>query len=426
MKRRSFIKNMLTLSVMSPALSTNLFAELSPYSGPIFITVKASGGLDQSSLSDPKNNETINSWAKDKSYGVAGNIRYAPIGDNKLFFDKYHKYMLVINGIDIQTNSHTAATRNRYTGRLAAGYPNIAETISFHKAQGYPLSYVSGGGYQQNLGYVPYSKLPSKTEMEQLSDTNNRYEGNTYLKRQDADKIAQARQSRINRLQADGDLLPRRELALRLLQQSFSGRELMTDLQELLPETIDTEDLQGTKNRIVSQAHQALIAAQAGLTSCIDLTSSNGFDSHSNHDSYFDTAYPNFTNGIDYIWSKAEELGIADRIIMHITSDVGRTPRYNSGNGKDHWRHTSSIFMKKDASWGNRVVGASDDGHYSLKINPTTLQIDEDGVTLEPKHIVQAQRQLAGIENSALAQKYPLDAEEINFFSTTRQTGYSS
>ena len=198
----------------------------------------------------------------------------------------------------------------------------------------------------------------------------------------------------------------------------------MDSLKEYLPETIDKADLQGNEQRLVSQAHQALISAKAGLTSCIDLKSSNGFDSHNDHDEYFAKSYTNFTNGIDYIWDKAEKLGIADRIIMHITSDVGRTPKYNASNGKDHWRYSSSIFMQKNAVWGNRVVGASDEGHFGLKINPSTLEIDESGVSLEAGHVIQAFRKLAGIETSALSKRYPIDLEEIDFFSDSFQTGY--
>ncbi len=46
-------------------------------------------------------------------------------------------------------------------------------------------------------------------------------------------------------------------------------------------------------------------------------------------------------------------------------------------------------------------------------IGPDTLAADENGVHLQPKHIQQTLRQLAGIENHDISQMFPLDAEGI-------------
>ena len=43
--------------------------------------------------------------------------------------------------------------------------------------------------------------------------------------------------------------------------------------------------------------------------------------------------------------------------------DFGRTNFYNDGNGKDHWPIGSYMIMEKDAPWGNRVVGLTDELH---------------------------------------------------------------
>ena len=53
----------------------------------------------------------------------AGNIAYAPFARNAAFFEKYHRRMLVINGVDAQTNSHTVGVVHNWSGRNSEGYP---------------------------------------------------------------------------------------------------------------------------------------------------------------------------------------------------------------------------------------------------------------------------------------------------------------
>ena len=82
------------------------------------------------------------------------------------------------------------------------------------------------------------------------------------------------------------------------------------------------------------------------------------------------------------------------------------------------------MFIQQGASWGNRVVGATDDLHNALKINPSTLQLDNSsaGLVLEPKHLQQAIRELAGVDQSTAALQFPLNAENIDFFNPAKQT----
>ncbi|MEZ4471616.1 MAG: DUF1501 domain-containing protein [bacterium] len=99
---------------------------------------------------------------------------------------------------------------------------------------------------------------------------------------------------------------------------------------------------------------------------------------------------------------------MADKLVVMVGSDFGRTPSYNSGNGKDHWSVTSVILMGAGIP-GNKVIGASDARHRPLKISPSTLQPDENGLRIEPGHIHLALRRLAGIEDSEPVRKlFPL------------------
>ena len=100
--------------------------------------------------------------------------------------------------------------------------------------------------------------------------------------------------------------------------------------------------------------------------------------------------------GIDHLWAQIELHNLQDQVTVIVGSDFGRTPFYNDGDGKDHWNVTSMMAMGAGVR-GNRVIGATNDHVEALKINPQSLLVDPDGVTLTPEHIHVALRQLAGI-----------------------------
>jgi hypothetical protein len=63
---------------------------------------------------------------------------------------------------------------------------------------------------------------------------------------------------------------------------------------------------------------------------------------------------------------------------------------------------------------GNRVVGATDERHNLLDVDPKTLAVG-DGKRIKPGHVQNAIRRLAGIENSDVVRNFPTleDASEF-------------
>ena len=62
--------------------------------------------------------------------------------------------MLVINGIDAQTNSHTTGVLHNWSGRNAEGFPSITALFAARFAPKQPLSYLSFGGFSQTAGII--------------------------------------------------------------------------------------------------------------------------------------------------------------------------------------------------------------------------------------------------------------------------------
>jgi hypothetical protein len=123
------------------------------------------------------------------------------------------------------------------------------------------------------------------------------------------------------------------------------------------------------------------------------------------------------TETVDYLWEQAELYGFADRLTVILGSEFGRTPYYNSQEGKDHWPIGSMIVMEKNATWTNRSVGLTDGGHNALKINANSLARDDsNGMIIYPKHVHKALRKHLGIDSFADSKSYGITTEEFNFF----------
>lgn len=433
MKRRSFLQLMaatgLTSTVPSFMLSANQVqaAEIEPYSGDFYVLIDAEGGWDVTSFCDPKQNSSINKWAiSDTTKRIVDSpIQYAPFAHNERFFTQHHNDMLVVNGIDSQTNAHQAGRRHNWSGRLAEGYPSFAALVAAIKAPELPLAYISNGSYNQTADLLTYTLMQDPSALNKLvyqdqfldfdpaSDDLARF----YHRKNTRDILAQYQQQRLERLQAQESLASRLEKSIAQFASAKNGQPLLDRLAANIPNTlVDYFDSDGEWNPLLRQAQIALAAYKSGLCVSCDLVSW-GFDTHANHDADQGTAMRRLQNGIEFLWAEAERQGIAHKLKVLVSSDFGRTPEYNDGEGKDHWPVGSAVFMQKNASWADRVIGSTSVNHEALAIDPVSFQPSEGGIVLQPKDIQQNMRILAGIDQHPLSLKFPLASEGMNFFS---------
>ena len=159
----------------------------------------------------------------------------------------------------------------------------------------------------------------------------------------------------------------------------------------------------------------ALASYKAGITVSATL-SAGGFDTHGNHDANHIPALGRIWDGVDFLMEEAQRLDIADKVVVVIGSDFGRTPGYNGTNGKDHWSITSMMLMGAGIR-GNRVIGSTTERHHPNTIDPTTLGVVEDGIRITPGQVHLQLRKLAEVHGTELDTAYPLREDDIDFFS---------
>jgi hypothetical protein len=367
---------------------------------PLLLHLFANGGWDVASFCDPKINVTqkTNTWAELSSIQNAGVIPYAPVAENTEFFTRHNEKLLVINGVNAKTNVHSAGRLTSLTGRSTNGFPSIcslyAATHGKHLAM--PLlvgnSFETGGiiaPTQINGGLIKLLKTP------QITDKN--YISNAQLK-----IIERALNNNIQSTHED----PSKSLYLSAVQgEQTHFAKTIEFYQSLtmgsLPESPITDDIKF-----------ALSAFAAGASLACD-HSIAGFDTHENHDKNMAGPLTQITRAANAAWQFAEQLNIADRLIVIMSSEFGRAPFYNDVAGKDHWPFSSVLIMKKNAPWGNRVLGKTDDDLIGIAQNTYTSL--PSGKLLEMGHIHQSLRKYLAI-NDSLAATYPLEKSVLPIF----------
>jgi len=414
MRRRTLLKGV-AAAVAAAGFRLPL-VHAADHGGKFFVFVQADGGWDPTSFCDPKSNTrgepVINHWAQHDEIREAGGIPYAPFANNAAFFDKYHQRMLVINGVDAQTNSHTVGIVHNWSGRNSEGYPTLSALLAAYYAPALPVPYLSFGGFSVTSGLTRFTRIDNPGLLYDIAyPVIDAYSfGDVEWRMMEA-----YREATTQGLAAAPNLLPGDERHLDFYQSAFATEGLKAYADAIPPED-ELEEWEEGPNDFGSslrrQAQLTVLAFRTGVAVSADLYL-GGFDTHDNHDEDHEWLLGNLTDSVDYLWNYAETHGVADRLVVVIGSDFGRTNFYNSQSGKDHWPIGSYIVMEKNQRWTNRVAGLTDELHFAYTIDPYNLRRnDQGGTIIYPKHVHKALRRYLGIEHSAGARRFPFNNTE--------------
>src|SRR3954471_4197000 len=426
--RRDFLKlcGLVGLGLACPGGVRSLLApqtkEEPPYDGPYYVVFNASGGWDTTYLMDPKGIGGINRLYEQGDMLTKGNLKFAPTAkhvqagmSNEDFFGEFGRELLVLNGLDYSVNNHSPGARYMATGKLdSLAYPTFAALVAACRGPSCPLSFLTFGNYSATGNVVAMSRVPYIPSLQRIANADGQ-DGNPKSPYHDdfaLDRIEQALRE-ANEASAMQPLLPRQERADGMLYAAQVNSKALQRITPHIPKDIP-------KERLSQQAEIALASFKAGVCVSANLTIGQ-FDSHANNDVDQMKLIPELLAGVAYFIRRAEELKIREKLVVVIQSEMGRTPEYNKGNGKDHWSIGSIMFLGPGIK-GDRVIGATDEKQFHVPLNPRTLACYKDkGVRVRPEHIHEALRQFAGIENHPLSKKFPLgvpDTEKLQGFWT--------
>lgn len=417
--RRDFLKlcGLVGLGVEFPITLSSLFAaapkEEPPYDGPFYVVFNASGGWDTTYLMDPKGINAINRLYKEGDILTKGAHKFAPNAKhakggltNEAFYEEFGRELLTFNGLDYSVNNHSPGARYMATGKLdSLAYPTFAALAAACKGPSCPLAFLTFGNYSNTGNLVAMSRVPYLPSLQGIANADS-VGGNPRSPYHDdfaLERIEKALAAE-HGAKAAGPRLPRRERADNMLYGAQVNSKALQRVTQYVPKTVP-------KERLAQQAEIALASFKAGVCVSANLTIGQ-FDSHANNDADQMKLIPELLAGVAYLVRRAGELKIREKLVVVLQSEMGRTPTYNNGNGKDHWSVGSVMFMGPGIK-GDRVLGATDEKQLQVSLDPKTLAVDKQkGIRIRPEHVHEALRQLAGIDGHAFAKKFPLGVGE--------------
>jgi uncharacterized protein (DUF1501 family) len=427
--RRDFLKlcGLVGLGLACPGGMTSLLRaagakdETAPYEGPYYVVFNASGGWDTTYLMDPKGVGGINRLYQQGdiltqgAHHFAPNAKHAAKGgmSNEDFYKEFGRELLVLNGLDYSVNNHSPGQRYMATGKLdSLAYPTFAALVAACKGPACPLSFLTFGNYSATGNVVAMSRVPYLPSLQRIANADAQ-DGNIKSPYHDDFALARIEQALAEgnaARTADTTRLPRQARADNMLYAAQVNSRALQRITPFIPRTVPRE-------RLPQQAEIALASFKAGVCVSANLTIGQ-FDSHANNDADQMKLIPELLAGVAYTVRRAEALGIRDKLVVVLQSEMGRTPNYNPGNGKDHWSIGSAMFFGPGIR-GGRVIGATDEQQFAVPLDPNTLAtVEKDkGIRVRPEHVHSALRRLAGIADHPLSRKFPLglhEKEELN------------
>jgi Protein of unknown function (DUF1501) len=104
---------------------------------------------------------------------------------------------------------------------------------------------------------------------------------------------------------------------------------------------------------------------------CATVQMGNGtlWDTHTDNFSLQSANFETLFAGLNDIMAYAKSAGISEKLLVVVTSELGRSPYLNDQLGKDHWPFTSALVTGPGIASGV-TVGLTDDFLRGQKINP--------------------------------------------------------
>ena len=382
----------------------------------MLITFHVPGAWDPSSTFDPKGYTTesteirINQYHESEIQRPSYNspIRWAPSAANQSFFEEFGERLLIINGVDVGSNLTKSALRSVGGGHLVQRYPSIGALHAAINAPEAPLAFISHGGYEETAGQVSVSRLSGQHLWRSIASPNDHGSTvNAYLHGDEFNRANRLVTRRVQRRLENTRLPSQRAVLEKMVSASqVGGLEYFTQYDD-----------GGSRNGALSpRLHSGLVAFKAGLTAALNLKFSYSFSTPEGEYDRTAWKFEVLWSALRTIWTLVEQQGLEDQVIVMVVCPLGRTALNGPNGNKQRWPITSVLFFGAGVE-GNRVIGGTDHRMMPRPIDAETLQVVEGaGVVLTTAHIHAALRELLGISDDPLANKYPLNVPILPIF----------
>jgi uncharacterized protein (DUF1501 family) len=348
-----------------------------------FVFVFNTGGWDPTRVFATAFDNAAVDLEFDSQRGTAGNISFvdhAARPSVRAFLDAYHERTLVLNGLMVRSIAHDMCRIISMTGGTSGFSPDWPAALAAARGTDFVLPHLVLGGpsYPGDLGSAvartggggQLGALLSGT-ISAWSDTPVRE-----MSSPESDVIDRYVLSRTRAYANAAHSAEKRALAERLDRAATDAVELK-QYRHVMDFTT-SEDLE----------QQAMVAVEAlanGTSRCVTMEYGDGsWDSHVDNDATQSVMWETLFGGLAQLLALlCAEPGrvavtLADETVVVVLSEMGRTPKLNGKNGKDHWPFTSVMLVGPNIT-GDRVVGGFDDVYYGRDIDLGSGELTDEG-----------------------------------------------
>lgn len=369
-----------------------------------FLFLFASGGWDATPL-DPKFGPdgfsplSGTDMDPDTFRAELGNLSWSGGPDRPAmdrYFGRWVNQTALVRGVDVHSAGHDSGMRWMMTGTSASSTSDWPTLLAAFGSGDYAMPHVvfSGPAYPGNAGAAVV-----------------RGGGGTLIDLIDGSIVGQADAPApvpVRPIDGMADALVYERAADFADSQQGLGRHRAEDLLGTLDRTMELEGrvfeagLDDTGTRFLDQCILGTEVMRLGLSRCAMVRIPGGWDTHGGNqavggqmDTLFDSldqlmAHLAVTPGRDARW-------LLDEVVVVCCSELGRTPRFNGAQGRDHWPFTSMLVAGSGVR-GNRVLGATDDGFIAHDVDYDSGQISASGKPIGCENVGTALLQLGGLD----------------------------
>jgi hypothetical protein len=367
------------------------------------IIVLASGGWDQTYVLDPK----LGASGVDAPQGSVQSFGDIPILVHPSrpavtsFFTRFADRVTVLNGLQVRSFVHPDCMKRVLTGSPSETTPDMAAIAAFERGRELPVPYLALGGQARSGQYAAVTGRTGTTnqlaalvdEAAAYPSANNggllipdvglsptddeRARVRSYLDAASARLAATRGQRGYNKKRVE-DFAASLDRADRLRafarDNGVGGRDYTLDLGVQIP--------------------LAVRALEQGL-SCTALMQMNDWDTHQNN-ARQSTLHEGMYGALSLLVETLESRSLLDETLVLVLSEMGRTPKLNADNGKDHWPVTSALLLGAGVR-GGQVLGGTSDELDALPLDLTTGVPSAGGEQLQAGHLVAGVLETLGV-----------------------------
>jgi hypothetical protein len=373
------------------------------------IMVLNSGGWDQTFALDPKPGLPLVDVPAGalRSFGdltIWSDPTSRPNVDT--FFTRWADRTCVVNGVQVRSFVHSDCMKRMLTGSPSETTPDMGAIAAFELAPELPVPYLALGQFSRSGPLAAISgRAGTSNQLQALVDPAAAYfpADGTFV----PDFGLVTDQSEDSMVKRYLDATAQRQKATRG-QRGYNQKRIddfiaSLDRSDTLARFVREGTSLGERGYTVDLTVQIPLAVQAlrdGLSHTTMLQSGFSWDTHTVNDNQ-GGFHNSLFGSLDVLMQELEDNALLDSTTVMVLSEMGRTPKLNGEQGKDHWPVTSCMLIGAGVRGGQTLGGTNDElGAESMDL-ATGAVVTSGGAQLQSANLVAGVLENLGVDPAA-------------------------